>query len=80
MHPSNICCLSMSRSQGQHSKQRCPDFPLPTYLLEFFPGYTKAFPSQLKNLFSISWSCLLLVNHLYWLIFMWMSSSSALIL
>ncbi|CAI5669495.1 unnamed protein product [Oreochromis niloticus] len=39
-------------SQGQQPKQRSPDVPLPSHLLQLIRGNTKAFPGQPRNISS----------------------------
>ncbi len=46
IHPSIFFRLSGAGSRGQQSKQRCPDFPLPSHFLQLFRGDTEAFPGQ----------------------------------
>ncbi|KAL3971691.1 carboxypeptidase N regulatory subunit [Sarotherodon galilaeus] len=51
IHPSSSA-LSEVGSRGQQPKQRSPDLPLPSHLLQLIRGNTKAFPGQPRDIIS----------------------------
>ncbi|KAL3983525.1 myosin XVIII [Sarotherodon galilaeus] len=51
IHPSSSA-LSGAGSRGQQPKQRSPDLPLPSHLLQLIRGNTKAFPGQPRDIIS----------------------------
>uniref|UniRef100_A0AAX7UHU7 Sodium channel protein n=1 Tax=Astatotilapia calliptera TaxID=8154 RepID=A0AAX7UHU7_ASTCA len=52
IHPSTFFCLTGAGLRGQQPKQRSPDLPLPSHLLQLVRGNTKAFPGQPRDIIS----------------------------